>query len=500
MTSLTAPVHHAPLLPRPILLLGLAACIVLSSCSKPRADSADVIVLQSGRMRGNVYPLALQNLAPLQHYPYLAGYVKRVREEAAKTGAKVVLVDLGDSLGGSFASLATGYGNMVGFFNETGYDFVVLGNLDNNIPSAALAQLNPKVLCPFAAPDGRPATAGTQFAARADLAGLPVEVLANFYGDTPREQAPERFPTWFGDTPGNVEPVRDYAAIAQKLGPRPPGTLTLLTWMKFESPKNPPAAFLAQLGKLGVDAILAHRIYSGRERDAWSEETFYNWKPPVSENILRDNGGFTIARLDLKRDGNSWRVLRQQLLPMTANTAPADAAVVRKIALFADQIRRADKPLGDLSEAMPEDQILLGYLAALTEVSGTQIAAYSRQSIRDEWPAGPLTASRVYNSLPWSTPLVQLTLTPAQVDRLGKISGMVLLKRQDLPAGQPAVVTTSRFFASLLSQELGLPADAIRDAARGAEFDYFLAWLSKAPQPLAFAAPAGWTIEDPRGR
>ena len=475
------------------LLFTLLLAAALAGCSKPAADAPDVIVLQSGRIRGNVYPPALQNLAPLQHYAYLAGYVKKVREEAAKTGARVVLVDLGDSLGGSFASHATSSANMVTFFNETGYNFVVLGNLDNNIPAEAISRLTAKVLCPFAAPNGLPAATGTQFAARADLDGLPVEVLANFYGDTPRENFPERFPTWFGTTESSVQPVRDYASIVQKLGPRAPGTLSLLTWMKFESPKNPPTAFLAQLEKLGVNAILAHRIYSGRERDAWSEKTYYDWNPPVSENILRDNGGFTLARLDLKRDGDSWRVLHQEILPMTANTAPADQAVVDKIARFEEPIRRADKPLGELPEATSEDDILTVYLTALTQIPGTQVAAYSRQSIREEWPAGPLTASRVFNSLPWTTPLVQLTLTPAQLDSLSKLNGMVIFKKNDLPAGQAVTVTTSKFFASLLAQQLGLPAGAIRDAAVGSEFDYFVGYLAKAPRPLSFTAPEGWT-------
>jgi len=249
----------------------------------------------------------------------------------------------------------------------------------------------------------------------------------------------------------------------------------------------------AQLDQLGVNAILAHRIYSGGERDAWSEKTFYDWKPPVSENILRDNGGFTMARLNLKRDGNSWRVLSQQVLPMTANTAPADEELVQKIARFEQPIRSADKKLGELQEAVPEDQILAIYLAALTEVPGTQTAASSRQSIREEWPSGTLTASRVFNSLPWTTPLVQLTLTPDQLDRLGKFNGMALLRRQDLPAGQPAVVTTSKFFASILAQELQLPPGTIRDAAVGSEFDYFVSYLAKAAQPLSDTTPGGWT-------
>lgn len=481
------------------LVLALA---VLAGCGKPADDDPDVIILQTGRLRGNVYPVALQSLAPLQHYPYLAGYVKQVRAEAAKTGARVVLVDLGDSLGGSFASHATGHGNMVAFFNAVGYDFVALGNLDNAILPETLAGLRARVVNPFAAPDGQPATAGTAFAARADLQGLPVTLLANFYGDVAPSEFPERFPTSFGTTSANVTPVRNYAAILRALGPDPTGGLTLLGWMKFESPKNPPTAFLDGLANLGVDAILAHRIYSGRERDAWSEKTFYDWQPPVSENILRDNGGFTLARLDLKRDGDGWRVLRQQLLPMTSNTAPADPAVVAEIARFADPIRQADKPLGDLAETATEDQILLGYLAALTEIPGTQIAASSRQSIRAEWPAGPLTASRVYNSLPWTTPLVQLTLTPAQLADIGKVGGMVLLKRADLPPDQPAVITTSRFFGSLIARELGLPPDSIRDVAEsGSEFDFFVAALAKAPRPYLFAAPPGWIVtETPRNR
>jgi hypothetical protein len=220
--------------------------------------------------------------------------------------------------------------------------------------------------------------------------------------------------------------------------------------------------------------------------------TFHDWKPPVSENILRDNGGFTLARLDLKRDGAGWRVLKQEILPMTANTAPADPAVVDKIGTFETAIRNADKPLGDLKESLDEQKILTVFLGALTQIPGTQAVAYSQQSIREDWPSGPLTSSRVFNTIPWTTPLVQLTLTPGQIDRLGKYNGMVILKQANVPAGQPLTVTTSKFFASLLAQELGLPHDAIRDAGAGSEFDYFVQYLAKAPRPLPTETPGGW--------
>lgn len=482
---------------RRLLLLALGL-VLLPGCTKPSELDPDVIVIQSGRIRGNVYPADMQSIAPLQHYPYIAGYVKKVRAEAEKTGAKVVVVDLGDSLGGSFASHTTGSENMVRFFNDVGYDFIVLGNLDNNIQPAQIAGLKAKILCPFAAPNGKPATDGAAFAARSEIDGLPVEMIANFYGDVDREQHPERFPTWFGNTNEEVSPVRDYASVIASLGERPPGALTLMTWMKFESPKNPPTAFLADLDRQGVDAILAHRIYSGRERDAWSEKTFYDWKPPISENILRDNGGFTLARLDLKRDGDKWTVLRQELLPMTANTAPADERIVAAISGLKDRIAEADKPIDHLDDPITEDEILLGYLTALKAVPGTEIAAYSRQSIRSDWPAGELTASRVFNSLPWTTTLVQLSLTPAQIEQLGRVNGMVFLRKADLPDDRPLTVTTSRFFASLLAQELDLPAGTIQPAGTASEFDFFLEHLTNAPKPLGFGTPDGWILENPR--
>jgi hypothetical protein len=349
------------------------------------------------------------------------------------------------------------------------------------------------------APGGQPATEGTKFGAKLERGGLAIEVLANFYGATPKSAFPERFPTRFGSTAANVSPVRDYAPIVNSLGERPEGALTLLSWMKFESPKNPPVEFLASLDALGVDAILAHRIYSGSERDVWSESTFYDWKPPVSENILRANGGFTLARLDLKRDGPRWRVLKQELLPMTANTAPADPAIVAAISRFESQILQADKPLGQLPAAVPEEQVLAAYLGALSQIPGTQVAASSRDSIRAEWPAGPLTASRVFNSLPWTNTIVQITLTPAQLETLGGISGIAFLARADLPPGAPVTVTTSRYFASVFAERLGLPDTAIRETGAPPEFDFFVESLARSPHPLTLGLPEGWTLIPPRG-
>lgn len=478
--------------------IGIFLAVGWTGCKPQSEDAPDLIVLQTGRIRGNVYPTSMQAIAPLQHYPFVAGYVKQVREEASRVGAKVLLVDLGDSLGGSFASHATDYGNMVAFFNALKYDAIMLGNLDNNVLPETLASVEAAILNPFANASGDPATAGTQFGVRIDLDGQPAEILANFYGDTSRSQYPDRFPTWFGNTGSGVVPLRDYSKVVEGLGARPAGTFTSLAWMKFESPKNPPAEFLKMLNGLGVDVILAHRIYSGRKRDIWAQETFYDWTPPVSENILRNNGGFTIARLDLKRDGDSWSVMKQELVPMTANTATRDDQVIEQIAQYADEIEAADTFIAELPENVSEEDILVSYLTALSQLPDTEVAVYSRNSVRTSWPSGRLTASRVFNSLPWTTALVQMTLTPDQLRQLGEIGGVVFLRKDGIAADASVTIATSRFFASVLSDRLGLPADAMRDAAKPSEFDYFLQHLTASPKPLTYAVPEGWEFVTPR--
>lgn len=472
------------------LAVVLTGALFLPGCSRSGEETPDVIILHSGRIRGNVYPLSLQSLAPLQHYQYLSGYVRKVREEAAKTGARVLLVDLGDSLTGSFAAHVTGSENMVTFFNETGYDAVLLSNLDNEVQPATLAKLRAKVLNPFADASGQPATKGSTFGAKIDLPGVPVFLLANFYGDASSEKNPERFPTRFGTTSTAVSPVRDYSKVLAGLGERPENALTLLSWMKFESPTKPPETFLQQLQSLGVNAILAHRIYGGNERDVWTSSGFLDWQPPVSLNILRNNGGFALARLDLKRDGKGWKVLKHQLLPMTANTAPADVRVAEDVAKFAPAIGTADARLADLPDTVNVGTILKIYLGALAAVPGTDAALYSLQSVRNDWPAGELRASEVFNSLPWTTPIVQISLTPEQMATAAKELDLVVVEKENL-AAETLTVTTSQFFGRLIAAKLNLPPDALRDTGQKSEFDYFVAYLKTQPA-LSGGAPAGW--------
>lgn len=484
-----------------VLIGGALALLIagfLGGCGKADEETPDVTLLHTGRIRGNVYPLTLNGISPLQHYPYLAGYIKKVREEAKKSGSQVWVVDLGDSLEGSFASYATGGANMVAFFNALDYDAIVLGNLDNNVQPELLRQLKAKVLNPFADAAGQPATKGTAFGGMISPADskLPVYLMANFYGDVSEREFPERFPTWFGTTESQVKPLRDYGPVLASLGARAPGSLTLLSWMKFDPQSQPPKAFLGELERLGVNAILAQRVYGLKTRDVWSDSGYYGWKPPVSENILRNNGGFVVARLDLKRDGNSWRVLRQELLPMTANTAAADLEIVAAIGKFSGAIAGADRVLASLSAEVPEADILQTYATALMAIPGTQAVVYSSESIRSKWQAGELRASEVFNSLPWTNPLVQLNLSPEQIAVVRKNPTLRVWVKAG--ATGSVTVTTSKYFATLLAAQLHLPPKALIPTEESSEFGYFIRFLKDgAGSGVVVPLPADWSLLPP---
>jgi hypothetical protein len=471
-----------------LAVCALLAVAGLAACSKPVAKKPEVILLHTGRLRGNVYPASLQGISPLQYYPYLAGYVRKVREEAAVSGAKVFLVDLGDSLSGSFAAHVTRSRNMTTFFNEAGYDAILLSNLDAFVPEAAMQGLHCKVLSPFVAPEG--ANALPPAGGRLDKGNMSLFLLANFYGDTDPASQPGRFPTRFGGF--KVRPVRDYGAVLRDLGPRPEKSMTVFGWMKFEPSEAPPAALFKNLRELGVDAILAHRIYGANEREAWQSNGLIDWKPPVSLNILRNNGGFALARLDLARTASGWEVLRHELVPMTADNTPADKNLVAAIEKFAPEIQAADSPLCELPSPVGVDGILDLYMAALTTIPGTNAVAYSKESIRSDWRAGTLRASDVFNSLPWESRLVQVELSKSQLELLAGLK-IVRVALRDVD-NDPVLLTTSGYFAELIARQPGMENVRITDLPQTSEFDFFLEYLKTNPGSVTSGLPAGWSL------
>lgn len=479
----------------------LLLSLLFTGCEKKKVETPDLIVLQTGRLRGNIYPLSLQEIAPLQYYPLLAGYIRAVREEAAENGAEVLLIDLGDSLDGSFASLATNSGNVVRFFNSLGYDAILLGNLDNAISPAVLDGVQALKLSPFLGADGAPAMPGAPVAAVIppdDKRSTPVYLVSNFYGDTDPEKNPERFPSAFGTWEEGVIPDRNPVAALEALGERPPGALTLFAWMKFENPEAAPEEFLSTLRQAGVDAIVAHRVYGSAELDSWAEKGGVDWKPPVSQNILRQNGGFSIARMDLKREGNDWRVLNQQIIPMIANNAAPDQEVITTEEAFAPQIQEADRRIGELPAPWENRDILQSVLAALSTVPSADVVLYSPQSIRTDLQAGPLTSSRLFGALPWNTPIVTFEIPAALLPKLvARNRGWAWWKKEQassLPADETLTIATSRFFATILRRQTGLvPSPGIVEVAPS-EFAFYQDFLGLQDLSSPPQMPDGWSI------
>lgn len=428
---------------------GLIMALLVTGCEQERGiEPADLTILHTGRLRGNVYPYEFSE-APLQYYPIIAAYVAQVREEAAAQGGEVLLIDVGDSLTGSFASLATRGEIVARFFNEVGYDAVLLGNLDASLEPGTLEFLEMPVLAPFAHEDDSPVFPGVTASAMIQKGPYQIELLANFYGDQDPSEFPERFPNTFGPDPRPVRPIRDYAEVVAEF-PAVPNRLRVFSWFKFEAPEAPPLGYLRYLHGLGIDVILAQRIYNGGRQEVFETGDFQQWVPPVSLNILRDNRGFTVARIDLKKRGSGWEVLRYQLVPMVANVAPADAEIIEMINEYSDAVAEADEVLGELEEDMDREAIRDRYLRALAGIEGADGALYSVHSIRSEWNRGMLRGSNVYESLPWTNPLAMVTLRPDELRQLRDEEAYSILMLED---GEGDVrLTTSQYFSGVLGE------------------------------------------------
>jgi hypothetical protein len=465
---------------------------VVAGCGGRRAEKPDLIVLHTGRLRGNVVPPSAATAAPLQHYGHIAGYVKNVRAEASRVGAEVLLIDLGDSLQGSFASEVTQSRNVLTFFEELKYDAISLGNLDGDVSPETLRGLKIPVLCPFERGDGQPAMPGTVFSTRFKKGKFGVDLIANFYGDTDPARYPERFPTRFGPDTGVVKPLRNYAPMVAAFGPKRGETLRVFQWMKFEESAKKPEGFLTTLRDLRVDLVAAHAIYSGDQQELWNNDAFLEWHPPVSQNILRNNRGFALARVDLKNRAGTWRVLHSAVVPMVANTAEADAAIVAKIDEFAPSIRDADADVFKLKASLAQSEILEAYVNALSKVPGVDAVMYSPESIRASWKAGLLRVSAVYNSLPWTNPIYRVELTPEQFEAVRKSNLFVWLMKDRTPGGGVRRVATSRFFALLLQQHFGVQEAQCAVAVDQPEYRFFADHMRKyGPQ----AREPGWIYE-----
>jgi hypothetical protein len=476
----------------------VAACTLLwAGCSFQPEER--VIVLHTGRMFGNAWPLSLRQVAPIQHYPRLAGCIRGIRQEAARLRAQVVLIDSGGSLFGSFASYVTGGRNMTALFNYLDYDAVCLDNLDSSVHESVIRDLKARVLCPFVTESGKSALLGAVTEARIEKADLTVILAANFLGQTGREDSPLKFPVRFG---GNapVFPALDHERRIKNNWPQSALSLALFHWMKFEPGTPETTAFMTQIEREGIfDAILAYRVESAGQTPSWPQpiEVATLSRLPFSMNFSRRNGGFSLARLDLIRQGGRWRAKDVRLLQMTANTALADQGVKQVIEQFAAPIRNADALLTRLPEARSVPQLLDAYMLALSRLSSCNAVLCAQGCIRSDIEVGPLTASRLFDALPWTGDILTIQLSQPEFHSILAVPGLRILRKKDFTA--PVVLVTTEFFAGILTQRFGFDPARFEPASNKTEFEYFRDHV-QAYGARAFegAMPQGWIYENTR--
>ena len=134
-------------------------------------------------------------------------------------------------------------------------------------------------------------------------------------------------------------------------------------------------------------------------------------------------------------------------------------------------------------------------MAALATVPGTGAVAYSEESIRSDWRAGTLRASEVFNSIPWNTGLVQIRLSPEQLQSL---AGAKILRIAKRTADEgPVVLTTSKFFGQLIAKQTGMENIEVAELPETSEFDFFLGYLKANPGAIASGLAPGWSILTP---
>ncbi len=429
---------------------------VFASCKQAGKTAPDLIILQTGRLRGNVYPAESSHVGAVPYFAFIAGYVRQVREEAEAVGADVLLVDLGDSMDGSFASYMTGTANMAEFFNALGYDAVALGNLDSSVTSEALARLKMPVLCPFVDASARVALPEASLATTIikPRAGK-ITLVANFFGGVDPAGDPAQFPTSFGGV-SPVAPFRNYDNLSGSIPDWEEADLRIATWMKFEPGSSQTEAFAKKLKQQGVDLVLAHRIYDRKHAEGWQVEKLDTLALPVTMNILRHNSGFVLARTDLKRSDAGWRILETKLLPMTASMASMDHDIVQHVErLFGDILARSDAVLTTLDAGLSREELLDSAHKALHAATQGQTDAtlYSLASVRMELRPGPLRLGQLYDALPWTDPVVIVEM-PAETAAGWAAERGLDLRMSEGQAGSASGVlrvATTRFFAELLA-------------------------------------------------
>jgi hypothetical protein len=412
-----------------IALVG--ATMMLAGCGR-RSESGTLILLQTGCLRGNIYPVSLNHAAPRQSYQYISAYVRSVREEAAKTGAQVVLVDAGNSLGGSFASEALDSDNVATFFDKVGYDAVILGNQDIQLPTKSLSKVRMPVLNPF-----RTERADYPETIRNDSialkkGGLEIRLFAVFCADSSSAWPLTPASLFPGVQPGGL-PVIESSGRTRH-------SLNVCVALNADFYRRPD--LLKALAQTGADVLLGE--VAGTPGDPVAP-----LEPPRPDLILAQNfcsepGEVCVARIDLRQTPEGWRADPQQLVRMSGKVVHADKGVVEDLLPLGERLARFNRLVVRLSQPADHQAIQELVGRALDKIAPGAGWILPKQAEGANWEAGPLYLSDIFDVIPWNDPAVVLTGLRPDFSGLSQYYWI-------RPAGEKTPVITLRSIAARLS-------------------------------------------------
>ena len=93
-----------------------------------------------------------------------------------------------------------------------------------------------------------------------------------------------------------------------------------------------------------------------------------------------------------------------------------------------------------------------------------------------------MTSAKIFESLPWITPTVEVRLTSEQLTQLSNNENF-RTRGEPLDPDAPTIVT-SAYFGILLQRKFNLPPQAITQLCDIPESDSFTQWIRENPQAL----------------
>ena len=418
-----------------------------SGCGR-RSESVGLIILQTGCLHGNIYPVSLSHSGPRQAYQYISAYVRSVREEAAKTGAQVVLFDSGNSLSGSFASEMLDSENVATFFNTVDYDAIVLGNQDIRLTKRSLSEVRAPMLIPFRleSSDNLPAARNESIVLKKGR--LEVRLFAVF---CPDESA--GWPLTAASLPSGVD-ASHLPALNQTGHDRP--MLNICVALNADFSQRPD--LVERLVHTGADVLSGQTAGVRHDGDLPTEPSPAG--VVVLQNFCLESAETYVARIDLHQTPQGWKADRKQLVRMRGDVVHADKGVVEAIVPLGQRLAAVNHlvvTLNQVKDSSAIREIIGRALDRIQPAAGWVLPEEDRGAV---WEPGPLYLSDIFDAMPWDDQVVVLTGLLPDYSELSKHYWI-------RPVGESGALITLKPIADRLRGSQSSPGGAVQTKETG---------------------------------